>query len=91
MHIIAQYGDENSDEGMEQICAWVRAMHNDINLPDKFGRTPLHIAAEVGNDAIANIFAAYGANKEMANKRDETPAQVAQRYGQQSTVAVLAL
>jgi ankyrin repeat protein len=50
----------------------------DVDAADKFGRTPLHIAAEKSLDVVQTLLKA-GANRQIRDKRGFTPADTARR------------
>lgn len=61
----------------------------DVGTTDLEGRTPLHIAAAAGNEAMVRVLLDGGASLEARNRQDETPVQVAERAGHTDVVWLL--
>jgi ankyrin repeat protein len=55
----------------------------------EFGATPLHWAARKGNDVIAGMLLASGADQTLTNSEGETPLAVARRSGRPGIVRLL--
>lgn len=61
-----------------------------LDSRDAMGCTPLHIAAEAGETAIARTFVLFhGANVDAVDNIGRTPLHMAARYGRTETVAML--
>ena len=52
----------------------------DLNMKNKIGQTPFHIAAFVGSNSIANLLASKKANVEDVDIYYQTPSDVVKRY-----------
>ena len=51
----------------------------DVNVADVSGNTPLHMAAEMGNEPLANFLLDHGANAKVKNHIGDTPLHSAGR------------
>lgn len=60
----------------------------DVNAAP-FGMTPLHIAAELGNEALARLLLQRGARVDAENAQGETPEAVAMRTGHAKIANIL--
>jgi ankyrin repeat protein len=58
-------------------------------MADVHGTTPLHIAAEEGNDAVVTVLLAAGARVDAANSAGTTPLYVAAAHGHDAVVTAL--
>ena len=47
--------------------------HADVNIADKYGNTPLHLAVAAGDDEMIKTLIAAGANVNAVNKEGKTP------------------
>ena len=61
----------------------------DINLPDKSGWTPLHLAAANGDQVLAEVLVTRGADLNALNNNGQTPLDLAQEHGQAEIAAML--
>jgi ankyrin repeat protein len=61
----------------------------DVNAADKDGDTPLHIASQLGYDAVAKQLLIHEADVDARNKADKTPLHLASSYGHRAVVKVL--
>jgi len=53
----------------------------EIDPPNNYGRTPLHIAAMYGNWQVARLLLQHGSNAHMLDRRGYTPGHLAQKRG----------
>ena len=53
-----------------------------IDLRDKYGDTPLHVACKSGREAIVELLLEIGADPLLENKHGKTPFQWATDFGQ---------
>lgn len=60
-----------------------------MDIQDSAGDTALHDAARFGHVGVVTALLAAGANKNITNKDNKTPAQVAADYGKTEMVALL--
>ncbi|KAK6645214.1 hypothetical protein RUM43_001490 [Polyplax serrata] len=63
--------------------------NHDPDVTSKSGFTPLHIAAHYGNENIAKLLHAKGADVNFAAKHNITPLHVASKWGKVSMVSML--
>ncbi|MBP7829266.1 MAG: ankyrin repeat domain-containing protein [Kiritimatiellae bacterium] len=59
-----------------------RAVGVDVNLRDLQGATPLHVAAELGREAAADLLIAWGADVNAQDAHGRTPMHLAASAGQ---------
>jgi ankyrin repeat protein len=61
-----------------------------VNDTDSLGRTPLHLAAEMKDAALAGFFISLGAEVDALDHKGRTPLDISTVYGDGATAAVLA-
>ena len=87
---ISPYHTRTAEEA-NALRKWTARHPGRINSQyDAFCNTPLHLAARVGREDLAEVLLAAGADVEARNKIDERPLHVAATYGR-PTVAKLLL
>jgi hypothetical protein len=59
------------------------------NAPLMYGRTPLHYAAALGQEQTARLLLSHGANPLAADHVDQTPYDIARRFGTAEFAAML--
>jgi len=62
---------------------------NRLNVRDKDGNTPLHLAAAAGNTSTVRYLLSAGSDFRSCNTRGEYPLSLAARYGRNDTVKLL--
>ena len=60
-----------------------------INIPDKSGWTPLHLASANGDLVLAEELVQRGADRNARTNQDRTPLELAQEHGQEAIAALL--
>jgi len=60
-----------------------------LNVHDKDGNTPLHLAAAAGNTNTVHFLLSAGSDLESCNTHGEYPLTLAARYGRNDTVSLL--
>ena len=53
----------------------------EVDPPNNYGRTPLHIASMYGNWPVVRLLLQHGANAHMLDRRGYTPGQLSQKRG----------
>ena len=77
-------------QGREEIAALLVDAGASLDLPDSYGHTPLHRAAEYGRLGLARYLLGKGASSHhVKNRHGLTPAQVAEREGHAELAALL--
>ncbi|CAD8051416.1 unnamed protein product [Paramecium sonneborni] len=74
------------------LLSWISKLPNYsyyINLKDGEGMTPLHLAAVTGNCRIAKKLLQKGANKNIRDIKNQTPAETAQENQQNAVYEIL--
>ena len=61
----------------------------DVDVADRFGRSPLHYAVAAGQDDTVELLLNKGANIHALTNRDETPLHLAARYDQAHLIPYL--
>lgn len=77
------------EQGCEQIIDRFLQRGADINIPDKYGNTPLHIAASKGRLTAVAYLISRGANVEAQNLKNKTPLVLATEGNFLKTAALL--
>ena len=60
-----------------------------MNARNEDGSTPLHVAAEAGHKAVAELLIAKGADVNATDKSGATPLQIATQKGHKDIVELL--
>ncbi len=55
-------------------------MNQQINIPDNFGNTPLHVSTYHGHLDMAKVLLTEGADPTLINLRGKTPLKLAYRF-----------
>ena len=61
----------------------------EVDAPDKFGQTPLHMASRAGNLEIVSILTSLGANPVVKDAHERTPLEVAWQHGRTDVIKTL--
>jgi hypothetical protein len=75
--IIRQASTDDSRHAADCLVALLTYSNADINLPDREGNTPLHIAVKTDNLECAEVLLAFRADPNALNRNGATPLDVA--------------
>ena len=70
---------------------WIVLLDNgaNVNIKDRYGRTPLHLIARAGDPEIAKLLIDRGARANVRDQQGQTPLDIASHSGHEAMVAVL--
>ncbi len=70
---------------------WMVLLDNgaNLNIKDRYGRTPLHLIARAGDPRIAKMLIKKGARTNIRDQQGKTPLDIASDSGHEKMVAVL--
>jgi len=70
---------------------WMVLLDNgaDVNIKDRYGRTPLHLIARAGDPRLAMLLIEKGAKRDTRDKQGQTPLDIAKQSGHEPMVVVL--
>lgn len=77
-------------DGNEELAT--RLLHHDeklLNQRNQHGWTPLHCAAAAGHTNVVNLLLAWNADKEVKNQNNDSPYELALRFGYQELAQLL--
>ena len=72
-------------------AVWTVLLENgaDVNIKDRYGRTPLHLIARAGDPAIAKLLMQKGARSNVRDQQGKTPLDIARSSEHEPMIAVL--
>ncbi|KAI9782558.1 MAG: hypothetical protein M1839_004802 [Geoglossum umbratile] len=88
LHLAASSGDFDTVLGLVG-PRMITVDKNGLNAADKYGQTPLHVAARDGHHQIVQLLISEGANKEARAVDSRTPLHVAASRGKSEVVRAL--
>jgi len=77
-------------EGFPQICQYLISNQADVNLKNADGKTPLHLACNIGSTEIIEMLIKNGANINDVTIKDlNTPSHILAKYGYSNALKML--
>ena len=91
-HAIQSGGVERSEHATQQRLARVKLLienQADINHPNRYGQTPLHLAVAKNDVTLIQYLLAHGAKTNLTDEHDRTPLELANLLKKQAIITVL--